>query len=63
MLEARPQLTAQNVIAPGQSGDPASPHFADQLPLYANWRYKPMRLDESDLAGHISSTTILQPPD
>jgi acyl-homoserine lactone acylase PvdQ len=56
------QLTARNVVAPGQSGDPTSPHFADQLPLYANWLYKPMRLDQDDLAGHITSTTWLQPP-
>jgi penicillin G amidase len=38
------ELWAENVVAPGQSGDPASPHFADQLPLYESWRYKPMRL-------------------
>jgi acyl-homoserine lactone acylase PvdQ len=56
------QLTAQNVIAPGQSGNPASPHFADQLALYANWRYKPMRLDRSDLAGHLTSTIVLRVP-
>jgi penicillin G amidase len=55
------QLTARNVVAPGQSGDPASPHFADQLPLYANWLYKPMRLDRSGLTGHITSTTVLRP--
>ena len=56
------QLFARNVIAPGQSGDPTSPHFADQLQLYATWQYKPMRLDRSDLVGHISSTTMLHPP-
>ena len=55
-------LFGRNVVAPGQSGDPASPHFADQLPLYANWRYKPMRLDRSDLDGHITSVTRLHPP-
>jgi acyl-homoserine lactone acylase PvdQ len=54
-------LWAENVVAPGQSGDPASPHFADQLQLYATWRYKPMRLDRSDLTGHVSSATPLGP--
>jgi penicillin amidase len=54
-------LWAENVVAPGQSGDPASPHFADQLQLYATWRYKPMRLDQSDLTGHVSSATSLGP--
>jgi penicillin G amidase len=55
-------LAAQNVVAPGQSGDPASPHFADQLALYASWQYKPMRLVRSDLAGHITASTWLHPP-
>jgi penicillin amidase len=54
-------LWAENVVAPGQSGDPASPHFSDQLQLYATWRYKPMRLDRSDLTGHVSSATSLRP--
>jgi penicillin amidase len=56
------QLTAHNVVAPGQSGDPASPHFDDQLPLYKDWLYKPMRLDRADLTGNITSTTVLRPP-
>lgn len=56
-----PRVTARNVVAPGQSGDPASPHFADQLPLYASWQYKPMRLDRSDLAGHVTASTVLHP--
>ena len=33
--------------APGQSGDPLSPHFADQLALYANWNYKVMAISSS----------------
>jgi penicillin G amidase len=48
----------ENVVAPGQSGDVRSPYFADQLPLYATWQYKPMRLTRSDLNGHITSTTV-----
>jgi len=61
-LGAGRHLWAENVVAPGQSGDPASPHFSDQLALYATWRYKPMRLDLPDLTGHITSTTRLRPP-
>ncbi len=41
-------IQAENVVAPGQSGDVRSPHFADQLRLYATWTYKPMHLS---LAG------------
>ncbi len=39
-----PIAVAQNVLQPGQSGDPSSAHFADQLPLYRSWTFKPMPL-------------------
>jgi len=52
-------MSAQNVIAPGQSGDPRSPHFADQLFNYASWQYKPMRLNKASLTGNTESTTVL----
>jgi len=50
------------VVAPGESGLATSPHFADQLSLYATWQYKPMRLTRRDLAGHITSDTVLPVP-
>jgi penicillin amidase len=50
-------FVGENVVAPGESGDVRSPHFVDQLPLCANWRYKPMRLTRSDLNGHITGIT------
>ena len=46
-------------LSPGQSGDPASPHFSDQQALYATWTYKPMRLSKADLKGYIESTIVL----
>ena len=55
-----PRMYGQNVVAPGQSGVPTSPHFADQLPLYANWLYKPMRLHRQDLHGFVQSTVTLR---
>jgi penicillin amidase len=61
-LGAGRHLWGENVVAPGQGGDPASPHFSDQLTLYATWHYKPMRLELRDLTGHITSTTRLRPP-
>jgi penicillin amidase len=54
-----PKLYGENVVAPGQSGDPSSPHFADQWLLYANWSYKPMRMNEKDLKGFVESTVVL----
>jgi len=56
-----PRLYAFNVISPGQSGDPFSPHFADQLGLYAAWTYKPMRLTRLDLVGNTESVLRLMP--
>ena len=53
-----PELFGFNVVAPGQSGDPRSLHFADQLELYASWRYKPMLLD-NDLHNHFESSVTL----
>ncbi|HZY02266.1 MAG TPA: penicillin acylase family protein [Anaeromyxobacteraceae bacterium] len=55
-------LQAMNVIAPGQSGDFRSPHFADQLPLYQTWTYKPMRLGLEDQLRHAESVTRLLVP-
>ena len=56
-----PALFAENVVSPGQSGDPFGLHFADQLELYATWTYKPMYLNRGDLAGHEESVTLLTP--
>ena len=62
IVHLRGNITAQNVISPGQSGDPTSPHFSDQQSLYATWTYKPMRLSKADLKGFIESTTTLTLP-
>jgi len=55
-------LRAMNVIAPGQSGDFRSPHFDDQLDLYATWKYKPMRLTKRSQLEHAESITTLTAP-
>jgi penicillin amidase len=57
-----PHLYGENVISPGQSGDLFSSHFADQLPLYSTWNYKPMILDRQDLKEHTESVTMLSGP-
>src|SRR3990172_7291336 len=59
LVHLRGRLSAENVVAPGQSGDPLSPHFADQLELYATWQYKPMRLTAADLVGNVESVVVL----
>jgi len=55
-------LTAIDVVAPGESGLAGNPHFADQLTLYATWHYKPMRLIRKDLTGHITTDIVLRVP-
>ncbi|MGI9006376.1 MAG: penicillin acylase family protein, partial [Streptosporangiaceae bacterium] len=52
-------LTAVNVDPPGESGLAGSPYLADQLRLYATWRYKPMRLTMRALRGHVTSDIVL----
>jgi acyl-homoserine lactone acylase PvdQ len=54
-----PRMFGFNVVAPGQSGNPSSPHFSDQLELYTEWRYKPMHLGRQDLHPHAQSTVRL----
>lgn len=59
-------ISAQNVIAPGQSGNPLqadgtlNPHFADQLANYATWTYKDMYLTKKALKGHRESRTVIR---
>ena len=61
-LGEKDDLRAMNVIAPGQSGDFRSPHFGDQLDLYATWKYKPMRLTKRSQLEHAESSITLTAP-
>ncbi|HEX8421570.1 MAG TPA: penicillin acylase family protein [Sphingomonas sp.] len=53
-LGQMPQAWA--VMAGGQSGDPASSHFADQIDRYAGGKLRPIYLTPADLAGHVERT-------
>lgn len=48
-----PRVAAAAVMAGGQSGDPASPHFADQIDRYAAGELRPVYFYPDQLAGHI----------
>jgi penicillin G amidase len=39
---SRPTVFGESILLPGQSEDPASPHFSDQRELASWWGYKPM---------------------
>jgi acyl-homoserine-lactone acylase len=41
------------VMAGGQSGDPASRHFADQIGRYAEGRLRPVYFYPDELKGHV----------
>lgn len=41
--------SAHALLVYGQSGDPSSPHFGDQLPLYRQKRLRPVRYREEDV--------------
>jgi acyl-homoserine lactone acylase PvdQ len=51
------------VIAGGASGDPRSPHYADQIPLWLRGEYRPMRFLEDAGAPAASPATGRGMPD
>ena len=42
LVEVTNPPRGMNVLPPGQSEEPKSPHFADQHPLALRWQFKPM---------------------
>ncbi|HWU73360.1 MAG TPA: penicillin acylase family protein [Sphingomonas sp.] len=53
VVEFGPRVKAMAVMAGGQSGDPASRHFADQIGRYAEGRLRPVYFYPEDLKGHV----------
>nr|WP_240313640.1 penicillin acylase family protein [Sphingomonas carotinifaciens] len=53
VVEFGPRVRAKAVMAGGQSGNPASPHFADQVDRYASGRLRPVYFHPDELAGHV----------
>ncbi|MBE7493601.1 MAG: penicillin acylase family protein [Verrucomicrobiaceae bacterium] len=47
--------------APGQSGQPGSPHYADLLPLWARGEYFPLAFSARKVAEVAKHTLVLQP--
>lgn len=53
VVEFGPRVKAMAVMAGGQSGDPASPHFADQISRYADGALRPVYFHPDELEGHV----------
>ncbi len=52
VVEFGPKLRAWAVTAGGESGDPASPHFADQVQRYADGALRPVWFYPEDVKAH-----------
>ncbi len=52
---------ALGINSPGQSGDPASPHYADLFPIWAENGYFPVFFSKPKVKSVAESTTVLQP--
>ncbi len=53
VVEFGTRVKAMAIMAGGQSGDPASKHFADQVERYAEGRLRPVYFYPDELADHV----------
>jgi acyl-homoserine-lactone acylase len=56
VVEFGPRVRAFAVSVGGESSDPSSPHFADQIANYAAGRLRPVWFYPDDLAPHVERT-------
>ena len=58
-VEFGPRVTARAVSIGGESSDPKSPHFADQVDRYAKGDLRAVHFWPEDLADHVVGRTVL----
>ena len=59
-VEFGPRVKARAVTAGGESGDPKSPHFGDQVGRYAAGNLRPVYFWPEDQKGHIVSSKVVK---
>ena len=52
-VEFGPRIKARSILAGGESGDPASPHFYDQAAMYARGEFKQVLFYKEDVEQHL----------
>ena len=62
VIEFTEPLKAYSLYAFGESDDPASPHYADQVRLFSEKKMKPAYFSKAALRGHVSSEESLVMP-
>ena len=55
VVELGDTVRSRTVLQFGQSGDPQSPHWFDQAPLYAAGRFKPSWYTREEIAAHATT--------
>lgn len=52
-VEFGPKIKAKSILAGGESGDPASPHFTDQAEMYARGEFKDVLFYKEDIEKNL----------
>lgn len=60
VVEFGPKVRARAISIGGESNDPKSPHFADQVERYARGDLRPVWFYPEDLKGHVVSAKVLK---
>lgn len=56
VIEFGPETTSRSILVFGENGDPNSPHFLDQVEIYAAKKFKPAWTRREDIEAHAERT-------